>query len=81
MEEQVCAIDKTGIKGKLAWSEVQAESGCRRSRGLQRVLVHQLDVRDLSLLSIGGVHEAQQVYNLCLLACLSSEELYHRDLT
>ena len=31
VEEQVCAVNETRIEGKLAWSEVQAESGGRRS--------------------------------------------------
>ena len=30
VEEQVCAVNETRIEGKLAWSEVQAESGGRR---------------------------------------------------
>ena len=80
MEEQIRAINETRVEGKLTWSEVQAESGSCGSRGLQRVLVHQLDVWGLLLLSVGGVYEAEKVHNLCLLACLSSKELYHRNL-
>ena len=47
---------------------------------LKSYLVDKLDVWDLLLLGLRGVHEAQKVHNLSLLPWFSGEEFYHRDL-